>query len=53
MLVGPQIVDPELPRPGLLAPRSLVEEEDIGLPSGRIPDPGREPQESVDLALPE
>jgi hypothetical protein len=31
----------------------LVKEKDVGLHSGRVPDAGREPEESVDLALPE
>jgi hypothetical protein len=31
----------------------LVKEKDVGLHSGRVQDAGREPEESVDLALPE
>jgi hypothetical protein len=51
--VGSQIVDPEFSSPGFFAAGFLVEEEDIGLHSGRVPDAGREPEEGVHFALPE
>ncbi len=52
VLVGPQVVDPELLGPGLLVGGWLaVEEEDIRLHSLRVEDPGRQPQQRVDVGL--
>ena len=51
VLVGPQVVDPERPRPGRRAGRLAVEEEDVGLDALRVEDAGRQAQERVDVAL--
>ena len=51
MGVAPQVVDPELSCPGVLTAGFLIEEEDVGLHPGRVPDAGGEPEEGVDIGL--
>ena len=51
MLVGSEIVDPELLGPRCFAGRLLVEEENVGFHALRIEQAGRQTQERVDLAL--
>ena len=52
MLVGPQVVDPELLGPGPLIGSGLaIKEEDIRLHSLRVEDPGRQTQQRVDIGL--
>jgi len=51
VLVGAEVVDPELLGPGGLARRFLVEEEHVGFHALRIEEAGRQTQERVYLAL--
>jgi very-short-patch-repair endonuclease len=49
--VRPQVVHPQLLRPGLLLGRLGVEEQDVGLHALGVEDAGRQPQQRVDVAL--
>ena len=51
--VRPQVVDPQLLRPGLLLGRLAVEKEDVRLHPLGVENPRREPQERVAVELPE
>src|SRR5947207_12513588 len=51
VLVGPKIVDPDRPRPGLVAARLAIEEQHVGLHALRIEDTGGQPEERVDVTL--
>ena len=51
MLVGAEVVDPELLGPGGLARGLLVEEEHVGFHALRIEKAGRQTQERVHIAL--
>ena len=51
VLVGAEVVDPELLGPGGLARRLLVEEEHVGFHALRIEEAGRQTQERVHIAL--
>jgi len=50
VLVRPQIVDPELIRPGSFAGRLFIKEEHIGLHSLGVEDSGGQPEQSMDVA---
>lgn len=50
MLIGPQIVDPEVFGPGLFAGFFALEEEDVGFDALGVEDAGGESQEGVDVA---
>ena len=50
MLVGAEVVDPEVFGPGLFAGFLALEEEDVGLHSLGVEDAGGEAQEGVDVA---
>jgi hypothetical protein len=51
VLVGAQVVDPELAGPGLRGGGLAVEEEDVGLDALGVEDAGGQAQEGVDVAL--
>ena len=51
MLVGPQIVNPELFRPRLFAGGFAVEEEDVGLHALRVEDARGQAQQRVHVGL--
>lgn len=50
MLVGAEVVDPEVFGPGLFAGFFALEEEDVGFDSLGVEDAGGEAQEGVDVA---
>ena len=51
VLVGAEVVDPEVLCPRCLAGRLAVEEQDVGLHALGVEDAGRQPQQGVDIAL--
>ena len=51
MLIGTEIVNPELFRPGLLASWFSVEEEDVCLHTLRIENPSWQAKQRVDIAF--
>src|SRR6266699_2332518 len=51
VLVGAEVVDPQLLRPRPLGRRLAVEEQDVRLHAARVEDPGGQPQEGVYVAL--
>ena len=51
VLVGAQVVDPELLRPRRLAGGLAVEEQHVGLHALGVEDAGRQAQQGVDVAL--
>jgi len=51
VLVGAEVVDPQLVRPRLLRRGLAVEEHHVRLHATGVEDPGRQPQQGVDVAL--
>ena len=51
MLVGAQVIDPQLPGPGRLGALAAAQEQHVGLHALGVEDARRQPQQGVDLTV--